>query len=224
MKALLAGVFLVSSGQAIAASFDCTGKLKQAEQAICDDANLSAMDSALAEAYGAALEKFGADGLDALRRDQRRWVAYRDKACKLGDIENVSNRLAAVLCLGTLMTNRIDTLKTAAKTGLLPPSPDAGDSPNTYRRGADDKLELAVQPDGTAALTILAGNARGVCDVDMPGAKQGPGTFLFTDMDVGCRVTVSVKGDMAQVESSGNCSSFCGAHAPGFTGTFRRSK
>ncbi|CAJ0800210.1 lysozyme inhibitor LprI family protein [Ralstonia holmesii] len=59
-----------------AASFDCAAARSPMEQAICNDAQLSALDSQLADAYRAALNKRGAD-TDALKAEQREWLKQR---------------------------------------------------------------------------------------------------------------------------------------------------
>ena len=59
-----------------AASFDCTAARSPIEHAICNDAQLSALDSQLADTYRAALNKHGAD-TDALKAAQRDWLKQR---------------------------------------------------------------------------------------------------------------------------------------------------
>lgn len=59
-----------------AASFDCSAARSPIEHAICNDAQLSALDGELADAYRAALNKRGAD-TDALRAAQRDWLKQR---------------------------------------------------------------------------------------------------------------------------------------------------
>ncbi|CAJ0696370.1 hypothetical protein LMG19089_01662 [Ralstonia edaphis] len=62
-----------------AASFDCAAARTPIEHAICNDAQLSALDSELADAYRAALKKYGAD-TDALKAGQRDWLKQRAPA------------------------------------------------------------------------------------------------------------------------------------------------
>jgi len=59
-----------------AASFDCGAARSPIEHAICNDAQLSALDSQLADTYRAALKKHGAD-TDALKAEQRDWLRQR---------------------------------------------------------------------------------------------------------------------------------------------------
>lgn len=59
-----------------AASFDCGAARSPIEHAICNDAQLSALDSQLADTYRAALSKHGVD-TDALKAEQRDWLKQR---------------------------------------------------------------------------------------------------------------------------------------------------
>lgn len=69
-------IALLTSTGAHAASFDCGAARSPIEHAICNDAQLSALDSDLADAYRAALNKHGADA-DALKGAQRAWLKQR---------------------------------------------------------------------------------------------------------------------------------------------------
>jgi uncharacterized protein len=71
-------ILLAVALPARAASFDCKAKLSAMEQFICDDAELSAADEKLASAYAAALEAADVKHWEALRKDQRKWVAQRN--------------------------------------------------------------------------------------------------------------------------------------------------
>lgn len=73
-------------------SFDCSRAESSAEELVCDDAALAAMDRRLAEVYGAALA--AAEGLDAgaaeaastLKAMQRGWIKGRDECWKAADL------------------------------------------------------------------------------------------------------------------------------------------
>jgi uncharacterized protein YecT (DUF1311 family) len=205
-----------------AASFDCGKKLNQVETVICEDGELSQQDELLAAAYStahsAAFRQGGVAQRDALRREERAWVERRGTACALSDIDNEASRAVVKRCIAATTGLRIDALKAAA-AAVAATDRQAGDE---YRRGADDLLQLVEQPDGRASVAIMAGNARGVCDVELDGRRLAPGRYLFTDTESGCSVSVDVAGNSATVDSSGACSSLCGAHAPGFTGAYLR--
>ncbi|MDB5807160.1 MAG: hypothetical protein JWN73_4482 [Betaproteobacteria bacterium] len=204
-----------------AASFDCAKKSSQVETVICADAKLSKQDEALAATYGAALKQREGAQRDSLRREERQWLAHRNAACALPDVDNEANRIAAARCVGSETARRIEALKTGA--GSTPaPAPPQKKAADQYRRGAGDTLDLSAQPDGSASLAIMAGNVRGVCDVELDGKRASAGHFFFKDPDSDCAVSVEVKGKKASVDSSGSCNSFCGAHAPDFTGDYLR--
>ena len=61
---------------AAAASFDCAAARTPIEHAICDDAQLSALDSELAAAYQSAMKGQG-DAAEQLRAQQRAWLRSR---------------------------------------------------------------------------------------------------------------------------------------------------
>lgn len=79
----LAALCLMSTGLAMAASFDCAKAGNATEKAICADPGLSRQDEALAALYQRQLEMpdTGQWGT-ILRRDQRDWIAVRNRECK----------------------------------------------------------------------------------------------------------------------------------------------
>jgi uncharacterized protein YecT (DUF1311 family) len=207
---------------ALAASFDCARKLNQVETLICEDPELSRQDEGLAAAYAMAFKQGTAAQRESLLREQRQWIAQRNSGCALSDIDNEANRSAARRCIASSTSSRVDALKAIA-AGAAPGAAVAKHSGEQYHRGANDVLQLTEQADGKAALAIMAGNARGVCDVELDGRRVAASRFLFTDADSGCSVSVDLAGNTATVDSSGACSSFCGEHAPGFTGAYLRA-
>lgn len=65
---------------ALAASFDCKVAHRPIEQAICSDAELSALDDKLATTYRTVLHSQGdKDAADDVKKDQRRWLATEQK-------------------------------------------------------------------------------------------------------------------------------------------------
>ncbi len=219
---LVLGLAALAATVAHAASFDCGKKLNQIETLICEDNELSRQDEQLAAAYAAAFRQSGVAQREDLRGAERRWLAHRNEACALSEIDNEANRIAVKRCVGADTGQRIEALKAiaaGAPPAAAPPDKHAGDE---YRRGADDVLQLTEQADGKVSLEIMAGNARGVCDVELDGRRVASARFLFTDADTGCSVSVDIAGNSATVDSSGRCSSFCGVHAPGFTGAYLR--
>lgn len=60
-------------------SFDCPTAKAAAEKAICSDDDLSRLDRDIDTAYHAALDKLGGKRAEALRRDQRSFIATRNR-------------------------------------------------------------------------------------------------------------------------------------------------
>ncbi|GAB5512234.1 MAG: hypothetical protein Rhims3KO_36350 [Hyphomicrobiales bacterium] len=83
--------FLAGAGAA-EPSFDCRKAASDAEDLICADAALSALDRRLAERYTAAvdavkgLDAGSADALDNLKARQRGWIKGRDDCWKAQDL------------------------------------------------------------------------------------------------------------------------------------------
>ncbi|MBK9340861.1 MAG: DUF1311 domain-containing protein [Rhodoferax sp.] len=63
-----------------APSFDCAKARTTAERAICASADVSQLDSEIADAYKTALTRLRADAnaVEALKADQRIFMRYRD--------------------------------------------------------------------------------------------------------------------------------------------------
>jgi uncharacterized protein YecT (DUF1311 family) len=81
---------------------DCGGANGLAEQMVCSDPALAAADQEMSRAYGRALRAGGSP--DALRADQRDWLAIRE------DAAHVSRR-----ALAQVYQQRIDELSAAAE-------------------------------------------------------------------------------------------------------------
>ena len=108
--AAIAFAIAVLPAAAHAASFDCAAARSPIEHAICNDAQLSALDSELADTYRAALKQHGAD-TDALKAEQRDWLKQRAPS---GQID--------VAALKEAYRTRIDELKSQ------PVFPDPGEA------------------------------------------------------------------------------------------------
>lgn len=86
-----------------AASFDCAKATSSVEQAICNNAELSRLDTILHDNYQSALANLPVDQADALRSSQRDWLKQR----------NVCGSQEA--CLNQLMNQRATQLHEADK-------------------------------------------------------------------------------------------------------------
>lgn len=78
--ALLLGAALATSiaAPAAAESADCRRASGPVETAICSTPALTALDAKIAEHYGTAIRGYDASSAEALRRDQRAFLAIRD--------------------------------------------------------------------------------------------------------------------------------------------------
>ena len=82
---------------ALAASFDCAQAGTDIEHRICQNLELSDLDSQLGNLYSGLSDALDEDGRDALRQDQRRWIGQR-------------NDCGSTACLRDLYQQRIDAL------------------------------------------------------------------------------------------------------------------
>jgi uncharacterized protein len=67
------------AGPAPKPTFDCASAKLAVEKAICADPQLAKLDRQVDEAYKAALGKLGRRGVARLRREQREFIARRDR-------------------------------------------------------------------------------------------------------------------------------------------------
>jgi len=76
MRAILfaLSLLLISPGNSIAASVDCSKATTKVEKMVCASAELSKLDESLSRAYQAVQKRFG----KAAVRDQRYWLLLRD--------------------------------------------------------------------------------------------------------------------------------------------------
>ena len=81
---LIAALILAIAPQiSVAASFDCQKTSSEVEKLICDEdqSNLSQIDEEMAQAYRAALQQAGDKEKEAIKSEQRRWLAEMSR-CK----------------------------------------------------------------------------------------------------------------------------------------------
>jgi len=82
-QAVAALCFMAAGPWAMAASFDCAKAGNATEKAICADPGLSRQDEAMAALYKRQVEMPGTGQLPTLlKRDQRDWIAVRNRECK----------------------------------------------------------------------------------------------------------------------------------------------
>jgi len=100
---------------AAAAGFTCTGQLTAQEQAVCDDSQLSGLDSELNDMYRSLMATLPTDDARALQLGQRAWLKGVGKTCQLNSADQ-SNAYPAYLaprfvaCLRGAYDARIENL------------------------------------------------------------------------------------------------------------------
>lgn len=82
LAVLLAAMF--HSAPAAAASFDCAKASSAREKTVCADPALSGADERIAASYAAARAALSPEGAELMRRSQRSWLRFLDKACPDG--------------------------------------------------------------------------------------------------------------------------------------------
>ncbi len=75
---------LLHSAPGAAASFDCAKASGAREKTICADPHLSATDEEIAASYAAARAALSPEGAEIMRKSQRSWLRFLDKACPDG--------------------------------------------------------------------------------------------------------------------------------------------
>lgn len=82
LKFLFALSLLGLAPCAVAASFDCGKAAIATEKLICSDAETSALDNKLQQAYKTALAATNASGKKELAKEQRNWIKYTRAICQ----------------------------------------------------------------------------------------------------------------------------------------------
>jgi uncharacterized protein YecT (DUF1311 family) len=201
-------------GNVVKPSFDCAKAASPAEQAICAEPDLAGADATLADLYRQAMAARRGDpaAAGALRREQRAWLAARDQSCG-GEVQ----------CLKAALAARSAALIPAAEASAGGAPAQAAGSLYRNRRG---QVELTPLAGGNARFAITTTGPQGACGLPDPSdddtALRIEGGYVFRSADGDCTVTLTVTQDRVTVGAAGQCAQYCGVHAPGFTGTYRR--
>lgn len=107
------------AGPAVTPSFDCAQARRPDEQIICADPALARSDRTLADTFRKAVGGVPENQREALRREQRDWVANRAKLCNIAQDTRITdaNRPEFVRCLAGLYTARIAALEARVARG-----------------------------------------------------------------------------------------------------------
>ncbi|MFD2647463.1 DUF3298 domain-containing protein [Devosia albogilva] len=146
----------VGSSSVQAASFDCGAAATPFERAICDSEELSRADEVLAKAFNTALGGLTRAAETALRKDQRAWLDFAQRACTEDAelLESGSYDERGVSCLMDLFNSRVRTLELSrmidghrfvfesAHAAL--PDPMEADDPDSYWKVATHKAAVVL--------------------------------------------------------------------------------
>lgn len=115
---LVLGLVLAGLTPASAASFDCARASTHFEKAICAHPNLSQLDETLSVAYRTALGGLGDAATASVKKSQRDWLGYAQRACT-DDARPATKAYDAdgAQCLADVFGKRIDTLEKSRMFG-----------------------------------------------------------------------------------------------------------
>jgi uncharacterized protein len=131
------------SGPARAQAFDCTKAKTPIEKAICATPVLQAQDKAMSEAFAATIARDPARA-EELRKEQRLWLATRDKTCAPPP-DAPPAKLAA--CLAGAYRARLIALKVPpTQVPNAPPNAQAASQPTPKVPGAPPVTPAATPP------------------------------------------------------------------------------
>lgn len=98
--------------QAQGPSYSCAGTLSNIEEAVCDNAQLSALDEKLSQLYKAVRSTANETDLKTVKTEQRSWMKKRNMLC---GAENSSSR-EMVECIELMYLGRISQLEKVVTT------------------------------------------------------------------------------------------------------------
>jgi uncharacterized protein len=175
-----------------AAAFDCNKASTFAEQAVCSDSRLTAMDDELGRLYKAALAS--SPQKEALKTDQKAWLASRDR-CKDSD------------CIMKAYSDRIAALKGTANPSVT----------GTYTmKGGEVRVQQTK--DGKIKFFINATHQTNVGEVSGEVPLSGDAAN-YADQDSDCALTFKFSNAKLDVGQDGSCG--MGLNVSG-AGTYKR--
>ena len=180
MKLLFALGLVGLSPCALAASFDCSKAASATEKLICSDAETSALDGKLQQAYKAAMAAASeATDKKALAKEQRNWITYTRGICQ------------DTACLRQVYTARIAVLARNEKniendasyctkpSGYQGGASDCGVSAQAYRDPNDhtDSFNQSLAKQKQSGRIIGCSRLVDLCDGTHIGPGRGEQTF-----------------------------------------------
>ena len=188
-------------------SFDCDAATTPIEHAICANPEWSRLDRRMAERYRAALQNLSGPAREALRRDQRWFLAARDEWFEnrgrwdgFGDVPQRLTARAAFL----------DSIRPGAPETLV----------GRWRNLAGE-VEIQSSGPGRLWITVYGANpvnARWLCEgVSFGGGLEGRSVEGVASEDPAYRVRVSLRDGYLEVEEepmapNTDAPAYCGAN------------
>ena len=174
-KPVMAMLLVLGAGGAALAqerpSFDCAKADNAIDRAICKNGELAKTDREMVAAYTALLNKLNGAAKDDLVKDQVRWVANRNRACR--DPDSIDD------CLKNRYASRIKNLR-AYVQGTYP----AISEQSLAKQGKLDKITWSydltyprfegANVDFAAVNARFANAAKKIADESTPKAADGP--------------------------------------------------
>jgi uncharacterized protein len=201
-------LFLVASGAAHAASFDCAKAKTAQEKAICGSAELSLADERMAEAYRAVLAAAPPETKEEVIEGQRQWLRSIAITCAARDWAP-AGRLQS--CLTEVYRKRTDLLRNAIiqldgvlfvwKSIILTAPDDPDTAENDRLRGvlsdhgilyASWPRAIASTPEWQAWNVALEKTVRGMASQDEPQHAETWKQELAIDMDTDLTVEIGL--------------------------------
>jgi uncharacterized protein len=103
------------SRQASAASFDCDLATAPKDKMICQDLELSALDTQLAHIYQQKIAILSPRGADLLRNSERSWLRYIQTVCPMAPASTSDSRADPATCLKLRYQERLTDLNAVAR-------------------------------------------------------------------------------------------------------------
>ncbi len=151
---------MASPAGAAGPSFPCTGSLSGTEDIICHDSGLAQLDLDLAIAYDRTLESAAARERDAVRVEQKEWIATRDGCGRERS------------CIRRAYTDRLAALGKSASVQPRPSGDDDADEPVSTTALGHNGSTMQMRTGAGNRVVIRYGSVR-------PGMPVEEGAVLF---------------------------------------------
>lgn len=225
-------------------SFDCTKAKSGREKVVCANADLAALDRALAEVYAKERDRRDATGQADLQREQLRWLAGVPNTCGVPDAAGPERWAEPQRkCLADLYRARTTALAGAATTTPASSSPqsvigrftlvapgDAGSGRLTVSPAAGGKYRVVIETViGPTAHTCAIDTSQGVMEggmvrVSAPAEVYDRVSAGMKPAQCNFRIMSTIDGVKIDVgEAQEACRTFCGMRAF-FHGDYKRAK